>query len=319
MERPRNRRCSERQHIGVELELLEPLLVLHAKAMLFVDDDEAEVVKLHVLAEKAVSSDHDVDLSAGEIGNHFLLLLRSLEAAHRADLDRKISETVAECPRVLLGENRRRNENRDLPVGLHGLERGAHRDRGLSVTDVTDEQAIHGPRLLHVALHVGSRCALIGCVFEQKRRLELALPWSIGNVRRSHRNSSAGVQIQQLDGHLLNRCLRSIPLLAPPLSAQRVQAWRRIICGNVRCRPESLDLIDAIERDVETRSPFVFDNRRFDGALANEDLLDSAIDADTVLEMDYVISRRERSERLDRAARGVFPRATYAALTAKDL
>src|SRR5512141_242500 len=116
MERPRNRRCSERQHIGVELEMLEPLLVLDAEAMLFVDDDEAEVVELHILAEKAVSSDHDVDLSAGEIGNHFLLLLRRLEAAHRADLDRKISEAVTECARVLLCENRRRNENSDLPV-----------------------------------------------------------------------------------------------------------------------------------------------------------------------------------------------------------
>ena len=41
VQRARNRRGGEREHVGLELELLETLLVLHAEAMLLVDDDEA--------------------------------------------------------------------------------------------------------------------------------------------------------------------------------------------------------------------------------------------------------------------------------------
>ena len=43
VQRARDRRRREREHVGLEPELLEPLLVLHAEAVLLVDDDEAEV------------------------------------------------------------------------------------------------------------------------------------------------------------------------------------------------------------------------------------------------------------------------------------
>ena len=41
---------------------LQPLLVLDAEALLLVDDDQAEVLELHVLAEQPVRADDDVDL-----------------------------------------------------------------------------------------------------------------------------------------------------------------------------------------------------------------------------------------------------------------
>ena len=40
VQRARDRRGGEREDVGLELELLEAFLVLHAKAVLFVDDDE---------------------------------------------------------------------------------------------------------------------------------------------------------------------------------------------------------------------------------------------------------------------------------------
>ena len=102
VQRARNRRRGEREHVGLELELLEPLLVLHAEAMLLVDDDEAEVRELDVGAEQPVRADDDVDL----------LRLRArrataacsfarLEAAHRARRDREIGEPLARrCARA---------------------------------------------------------------------------------------------------------------------------------------------------------------------------------------------------------------------------
>ena len=46
------------------LDLLQPLLVLDAEALLLVHHEEAEVPELHVLLDQAVGADGDVDLAA---------------------------------------------------------------------------------------------------------------------------------------------------------------------------------------------------------------------------------------------------------------
>ena len=51
----------------VLLELLEPLLVLHAEALLLVHDHQAQIAELHVLREQAVGADGDIDLAFGQI------------------------------------------------------------------------------------------------------------------------------------------------------------------------------------------------------------------------------------------------------------
>ena len=49
VQRPRDRRRRHRQHVDRLPQLLEPFLVLDAEALLLVDDDQAEVLELHVL------------------------------------------------------------------------------------------------------------------------------------------------------------------------------------------------------------------------------------------------------------------------------
>ena len=58
---------------------------------------------------------------------------------------------------VLLGEDRRRHEHRDLLAVVDRLERGPHRQLGLAVADVAAEQPVHRPRALHVVLDLGDR------------------------------------------------------------------------------------------------------------------------------------------------------------------
>ena len=63
VQRARDRRRGEREHVGREPQLLEPLLVLHAEAVLLVDDDQPEVREDHVGTEQAMRADDDVDLA----------------------------------------------------------------------------------------------------------------------------------------------------------------------------------------------------------------------------------------------------------------
>ena len=61
LQRARDRRRGHRQHVDVGAQLLQLLLVLDAEALLLVDDDQAEVLELHLGREQPVGADDDVD------------------------------------------------------------------------------------------------------------------------------------------------------------------------------------------------------------------------------------------------------------------
>src|SRR5947207_9866227 len=111
----------------------------------------------------------DVGLASFQVGENALLFFIRLKAAQRVNLEWKVSQTFAESSRVLVGEDRRRDQDDHLPARLHRLEGSAHCDLGLAVSNVPDQEAIHRTRLLHVALDVSRRRSLIGSVLEQKR------------------------------------------------------------------------------------------------------------------------------------------------------
>ena len=51
VERSRNRRCREREHVDVLYKLLEALLLSHAEALLLVDDRKPQIAELNVLLD----------------------------------------------------------------------------------------------------------------------------------------------------------------------------------------------------------------------------------------------------------------------------
>ncbi len=63
LQRARDRRGGEREDVDVRLHLLHRLLVLHTEALFLVDDEEAEVLELHVVREEPVGADDAVDLA----------------------------------------------------------------------------------------------------------------------------------------------------------------------------------------------------------------------------------------------------------------
>ena len=70
LQRARDRRRGERQHVHVGFQLLQPLLVLDAEMLLLVDDQQAEVAELDALAEQRVGADDDIDAAVGDAGLH---------------------------------------------------------------------------------------------------------------------------------------------------------------------------------------------------------------------------------------------------------
>ena len=116
--------------------MLQRLLVAHAEAVFFIDDDETELLELQLFAEQLVGADEDVDAAvSGGIQRGFLLF-GGLEARQHFDAHRPVGEAVAEVFVVLLGEQGGRHQHGDLLAILHSDEGGAHGNLGLAEADI---------------------------------------------------------------------------------------------------------------------------------------------------------------------------------------
>ena len=191
LQRARDRRGRQRQHVDLQLELAQQLLLLDAEALLLVDDQQAEVLRAHVAREQPVRADQDVDLAALEGRRRVARLLRRAEARDHVDRERVVAQALAERAEVLLGEHRGRHQEHHLLAVLGGLERGAQRDLGLAVADVAADQAVHRARLLHVGAHGLDRLELVGRLAVREGALELELPLASRAGRRGRRGACA--------------------------------------------------------------------------------------------------------------------------------
>ena len=214
VQRPRDRRRGQGQHVDLAAELLEPLLGRHPEPLLLVDDDQPEVPEPDVLAQQPVRADDDVDGAVGEARERRRLRRRRHEPRQQPDLDREGREPLAERRVVLGGEDRGRDEDRDLLAVLGRLERGAQRDLGLAVADVADDEPVHRPHELHVRLDLGGGAQLVDGLLVRERGLHLGLPGRVGREGVAPRLGARGVQREQVLGEVVDR------LADPLLGAQ---------------------------------------------------------------------------------------------------
>ena len=63
---PRDRRRRQREHVDLQLELAQELLLVHPETLLLVDDQQAQVGRPDVAREQPVGADQDVHLPLGE-------------------------------------------------------------------------------------------------------------------------------------------------------------------------------------------------------------------------------------------------------------
>ena len=153
-------------------------------------------------------------------------------------------EALGEGLEVLLDQQRRRHEHRDLLAVLDRLERGAHGDLGLAEADVAREQAVHRDRLLHVGLDLVDRLQLVGRLGERERLLELALPGRVGAERVALGRHARRVELDQLDGDVAHGLARAA-LRLRPVAAAHLRQRRRLAADVPR---EQVELIGRARR-----------------------------------------------------------------------
>ncbi len=311
------RRSGEGQDVDRQLQRLEPLLVLHAEAVLLVHNHQADVAKRHVARQQAMGADHHIHVARGEPladGGRFP---RAAEPRQHLDPHRIVGQALAERAAVLLGENRRRDEDRHLFPRLHALEGSPNRHFRLAVAHIAHEQAVHRPRPLHVALDLFGRAPLVGGVLIKEGGFELPLPRRVGREGEAGRQLPAGVKIEQFRRQRADRRARLVALALPGTRAQPVQTGRRSI--GVTTRAVGLELVEPVQRHIEAVAALVLDHRHFERALAHLEHLQAPIDADAVLQVDHVIARLQRPRSRRRGGRAVAARAPQPAGAPEDL
>jgi hypothetical protein len=128
--------------------------------MLLVDDDERQCAELHVFLQERMRPYHEVDVSPGD-------RWQECPAFRCADLSRQQLHPMRaggqprrDGSQVLLREDFGGRHQGDLKSVLHRDQRGEQRDDGLAGTDVSLQQAVHRPRLLHVGNDLAQRTLL---------------------------------------------------------------------------------------------------------------------------------------------------------------
>ena len=114
IERARDRRCRERQHVDALRHFLELFLVRHAEALLLVHDEKAEILEDNALLQQAVRADEKIDAARERLFENVLFLAGRAVARQERDLHR-VAEKAAHRGLVMLA----------------GKHRGRHKDRAL--------------------------------------------------------------------------------------------------------------------------------------------------------------------------------------------
>ena len=78
---PRDRSGGQRQHIHVVFQLFDLFLMRNTEALLFIDDQQAQVFELHILGKDTMGSDHHIHLAFPQAFDGLFLLGRSPETA----------------------------------------------------------------------------------------------------------------------------------------------------------------------------------------------------------------------------------------------
>ncbi len=154
--------------------------MLHAEALFFVDDDEAEVFEDDVFGEEAVGADNDVDAASGEAADVGGLFGFGAEAVEGFDGNGVFAEALADGLGVLLGKDGGGGKEGGLFAAHDALENRADGDLGLAETDVAADEAVGGAGGFEVELGLFDGAELVFGGGVDEGALELVLPMGVG-------------------------------------------------------------------------------------------------------------------------------------------
>ena len=253
VQRTRNRCSAHTERINRHAELAQLFLLLHAKLLLFVNHEQAQVLELVLFVQECMRTDDNVNLPFGNPLENLTFFLRRLVAVYKRDIHREGSKAVAEILVVLCRKDSRRHENRHLLLGGNALEGGAHGNFRLAEAHVTTDKAVHRTAAFHVALDFGGSLHLVGCRVVLEGILEFLLHLAIGRERKAIYQFALRIEFHEVARNLHHLLLDALLEVFPRLAAKAVE-FRRFAFA----RFEPFDFLQVRYRELETVTAIVF-------------------------------------------------------------
>ena len=202
MQRARDRRGRKCQDIHQGPHLFELLLVLHTESLFFINNDQPQILKIHVFLQQAMRSDDDIQFPEAQFCQGFFGLGGTLKTVQHVDADREIGQTLREGRIVLLGENGCRRQKSRLSAVHDCAERGTQGDFRFAEARVPADQPVHRFDIIHVFMDIFNGPGLIGGFFERKGRTEFLVDAVRGSKRFSFHRLSCRVYGRQFLGYV---------------------------------------------------------------------------------------------------------------------
>ena len=134
--------------------------LLHAEAVLLVDDRERETREGDLLLKQSMRADGDHRLRTLQLLRDCLPLRRRESSVQPSDRYPERTKPVGELAHVLLGEDLGGRHHRRLAAGIDRGEAGDRGDDGFAAADVALQQPLHRMRLREVAQDLRHGAAL---------------------------------------------------------------------------------------------------------------------------------------------------------------
>ena len=122
--------------------------------MLFINNQQAEILEFHTFSNDLVRTDQYIDISVRQLFQDTACIFCRTGTTQVIHLTGHAFQTLAEGLIVLIGQYSRRNEYGHLFVVRHSLEGSPHSNFGLAEAHITTNQTIHRTITFHVCLHV---------------------------------------------------------------------------------------------------------------------------------------------------------------------
>ena len=159
-QRARDRRRGHHQHVDRRTLAGERQALVHAEAVLLVDDGERKIAEIHLVLEQRMGADQEIDLARGEAVENAGPLAAAFAPGENRDPQPGGRGERCDGLVMLARENFRRRHQRGLSAGLDHPGGSEQRDDRLAGADVALEQAQHALRRGEIGIDVGERLDL---------------------------------------------------------------------------------------------------------------------------------------------------------------
>ena len=195
----------------------------HTKVLLFVDDQQTQIVKLGVLGEQSMSANNNIHKTCCHVFARFFCVLCTYKPRQGSDFNGKSAKAFRKTLVVLARQQSGRRNDCHLHARHRCNERRTHRYFGFAKAHITANKTIHRLARAHVCQNITNRTKLIIGLLVRKTRGE-----RIPHARRRLHNGCATQSAfcrnaNKLVGHLANAFFEFGLFALPCTTAKTVQ------------------------------------------------------------------------------------------------